>query len=229
MGRVRRVLGGSWGADVTGIVTSRTESRGRSAGDQPSGTYAGVIQVVRRAPVGEGGHTAVAVAAPDYGRWTTDLRFGGSWEEVTARMESEASTSRGEPHPEPATATRVRRLKEDSGLTWDQLRRLFGVSRRTVHMWAGGSRINARNEERLAHLESVVAALSGTSALDRKRQLLSPAGAGRSIFQQLIASASPARVPRTDIEALTESTGAGHTVHGDFLSASTIDDGENLR
>jgi len=28
----------------------------------------------------------------------------------------------------------------------------------------------------------------------------------------------------TDIEALTESTGAGHTVHGDFLSARVIDD-----
>ena len=180
----------------------------------------------------------MAVAAPGYGGWTTDLRFGGSWEEVTARMASEASTSsrsplvrniEGEPHPEPATATRIRRLKEDSGLTWDQLRRLFGVSRRTLHMWAGGSRINARNEERLAHLENVISALGGTNAVDRKRQLLSPAGAGRSIFQQLVASASPAKVPGTDIEALTESTGAGHTVHGDFLSASTIDDSENLR
>jgi len=178
-----------------------------------------------------------SVAAPVFG-WTTDLRFGGSWQAVAAKMESEAPTSsrgplvrsiQGAPHPEPAAATRVRRLKEDSGLTWDQFRRLFGVSRRAVHMWAGGSRINARNEERLAHLENVIAALGGTNAADRKSRLLAPAGAGRSIFQQLVASASSATVPGTDIEAQTESTGAGYTVHGDFLSASAIDDGENRR
>jgi len=157
---------------VTGAAAHRPEARGRSAGGQPSRAYAvTAIRVVRSAPVGESAPTEGVVAVSVYGGWTTDLCFGGSREGVGARMESEAFTSssgplvRGiehEPHPEPAAAARVRRLKEDSGLTWDQLRRLFGVSRRTVHMWAGGGRINARNEERLAHLENVVAARGAT-------------------------------------------------------------------
>ncbi len=33
-----------------------------------------------------------------------------------------------QPHPEPPTATRVRNLKSDTGLTWDQVSKLFGVS-----------------------------------------------------------------------------------------------------
>ena len=43
--------------------------------------------------------------------------------------------------------------REASGLTWDQLARYFGVSRRSVHLWAAGGRMSAANEELLAHLK----------------------------------------------------------------------------
>ena len=125
--------------------------------------------VVRDDPIW-GDQAREIVAVPIYRSQAAGLCFGGSWDEVKARLESEASTSsqglliRGidsDPHPKPAVASRVRQLKEDSGLTWDQLRRLLGVSRRAVHMWAGGGQINAKNEERLALLEQIVAALGG--------------------------------------------------------------------
>ena len=156
--------------------------------------------------------------------------FFGSWNEVAAQVEAEASTSlqgsltRGiddEPHPTPAASSRIRRLKEDSGLTWDQLRRLFGVSRRALHMWAGGAQMNSRNQERLTYLEQFVSSLGATPSKRYDTLMSSREGGGRSVFQQLVLSLSGAQ--RRDVEALTESTGAGRTVHGDFLFAEVID------
>lgn len=176
------------------------------------------------------------VADPLYASRRAGMFFGGSWDEVSARVESDASTSaqgsltrsiNSDLHPKPVAASRVRQLKDESGLTWDQLRRLFGVSRRAVHMWAGGARMNSRNEERLAYLEQIVSA-AGSSAGQRREALLSSSQrSGRSIFQQLVLGAGGSH--DTDIEALTESTGAGATVHGDFLFAEAIDDSEEDR
>jgi len=157
----------------------------------------------------------------------------GSWEEVAAMESAAASTSSqgsltrslgSAPHPRPATSERVRRLKDGSGLTWDQIRRLFGVSRRAVHMWAGGARMNSRNLERLSDLEMFVAGL-GTTTDERRDTLLGvPVSEGRSVFQRLLLSVG--KPLHADIEALTESTGAGHTIHGEFLSAEVIDDAD---
>ena len=230
MGSIRRVLGGPWGPTVTDSSTHASVDReDATIGAQHSHAFSIVATwVVRDDPTRE------IVAVPIYHSQAAGLCFGGSWDEVKARLESEASTSsqglliRGidsDPHPKPVVASRVRQLKEDSGLTWDQLRRLLGVSRRAVHMWAGGGQINAKNEERLALLEQIVAALGGRTPADRRSRLLSPSGTGRSVFQELASSASPTAATSVDIEALTESTGDGNTIHGDFLFAEVIDDG----
>lgn len=177
------------------------------------------------------------VAGPIYSSRLAWAVFDGSWEYVAARVAKDASTSsngslvrslEGDPHPEPLAATRVRRLKDRSGLTWDQLRRLFGVSERSMHLWAGGARMNARNAERLTYIEQVVDAL-GTKDADRCREALvrSPSGKGRSILQQLAMTAGPSE--GVDIAALSESSGTGSTVHGDFLFAEEIDDGKEDR
>ena len=174
---------------------------------------------------------------PTYSSCRAGMFFVGTWEDVAARVAEDASTSShsapvrsldGDPHPQPLAAERVRRLKKESGLTWDQLRRLFGVSERSLHLWAGGARMNARNAERLAYLEQVVSAL-GAKDSDRCREALvgSPAGQGRSILQSLTMTAG--RSARVDIEALSESSGQGFTVHGDFLFAEEVDDGKEDR
>ena len=165
------------------------------------------------------------------------LLVDGSWEQVAARVSLDASTSwlvspvralDNDPHPKPVASSRVRSLKEDSGLTWDQLRRLFGVSLRSVHLWASGTRMNTRNGERLSTLERIVRDLDVTTPDQRREALLcSPVGGGRSIFQQLVLDANHS-VP-TDIEARMKSSGAGFTVHGDFLFAEEIADGEEDR
>lgn len=119
-------------------------------------------------------------------------------------------------------------MKRESGLTWDQLRRLFGVSERSMHLWAGGARMNARNVERLAYLEQVVHALGASNAEQRREALVSsPTGRGRSILQRLTMTAGQS--DRVDVEALSESSGKGFTVHGDFLFAEEVDDGKEAR
>lgn len=56
----------------------------------------------------------------------------------------------------PSSANTVRALKERSGLTWDQFAAMFGVSRRAVHGWASGARLNAHHSESLALLGELV-------------------------------------------------------------------------
>ena len=177
------------------------------------------------------------VGEPTYSSRLAWAVFDGSWDYVAARVAEDASTSshgsrvrslEGDPHPKPLAAERVRRLKNESGLTWSQLRRLFGVSERSMHLWAGGARMNARNAERLAYLEQVVHALGAKDA-DQCREALvsSPSGRGRSILQRLAMTAGQSE--GVDIEALSESSGTGSTVHGDFLFAEEIDDGKEAR
>lgn len=47
-------------------------------------------------------------------------------------------------------------LKERSGLTWAQLGKAFGVSRRAVHMWSSGGRLNESNARRLREFGAIV-------------------------------------------------------------------------
>jgi len=64
--------------------------------------------------------------------------------------------------------------REASGLTWDQLARYFGVSRRSVHLWAAGGRMSAANEELLAHLVRAVDAVRDLEPAARRQALLRP-------------------------------------------------------
>jgi len=87
--------------------------------------------------------------------------------------------------PVVAASELVQRVHLDSGLTWEQLARLFGVSRRSLHLWASGGRLNAANEEFLVELSSVVSIIPGDTPNERRAALLKPQADGRSIFDQM--------------------------------------------
>lgn len=55
-------------------------------------------------------------------------------------------------------------LKDHSGLTWDQLGKAFGVSRRAVHMWANGGRLNEHNATQVHEFAGLVRALEAQGA-----------------------------------------------------------------
>jgi DNA-binding transcriptional regulator YiaG len=64
-------------------------------------------------------------------------------------------------------------LRRVSGLTWDQLARLFGVTRRSLHFWVSGKPLNPANEERLHKLLATVRMLNRGSARENRSLLLS--------------------------------------------------------
>lgn len=66
----------------------------------------------------------------------------------------------------------VRSIKDTTGLTWEQIGRIFGVSRRAVHNWANGGRINASNSEALYQMASAVRELEHLPLNERRRKIL---------------------------------------------------------
>lgn len=82
-------------------------------------------------------------------------------------------------------AEEVRWLHGVSGLTWEQLGRVFGVSRRAVHLWANGRRMNSTNAELLGQLVAVVRELPGGTADARRAALLAPGKDGSSLVDRL--------------------------------------------
>lgn len=78
----------------------------------------------------------------------------------------------------PALGPLVFDLKRVSGLTWDEMADVLGVSRRTVHFWANGGAINARNEQRLRRTAHAIEAIARPNARDTRELLMQPLGGG---------------------------------------------------
>lgn len=87
---------------------------------------------------------------------------------------------------EPAGAA-IGELRRRSGLTWDQLARLFGVSRRSLHFWASGKPMAAGNEEHLHRLLDVIRKIDRGSASANRKVLLTAHEDGGLPFDSLVA------------------------------------------
>lgn len=94
----------------------------------------------------------------------------------------------------PSPAESVRQLRAETNLTWDQLARLFGVSRRAVHHWASGGRMNSANEEHLAQIRESVRRLPANNPAERRSLLLSTPENGSSVFERLKAGKPSSQV-----------------------------------
>ena len=62
-------------------------------------------------------------------------------------------------------------IRRRSGLTWEQLSEVFGVSRRSVHLWASGKPVSSSNEERLHAVLSVVRRIDRGAASETRAAL----------------------------------------------------------
>ncbi len=72
----------------------------------------------------------------------------------------------------------VAELRRRSGLTWDQLAALFGVSRRSVHFWASGATLKDEHEDYLWKLLATIRYVDRGSAGDTRRALTAPGDGG---------------------------------------------------
>ncbi|WP_030005881.1 helix-turn-helix transcriptional regulator [Picosynechococcus sp. NKBG042902] len=84
------------------------------------------------------------------------------------------------------TQKSINELRRLSGLTWEQLARLFNVSRRTLHFWASGQQINSSNEEKLNRLLGVIKYINRGSASLNRNLLLMPIKDGILPFDLLV-------------------------------------------
>ena len=161
---------------------------------------------------------------------------GPSRDAVATQMEIETE----------ATRKAVSELRRISGLTWEQLAGLFGVSRRSVHFWASGKPLNATNHQRLMRVLDVVrgadrgtarstrAALldarEGTTAFElladqRFREACVALGRGRTrlvpVLTQLSAAARAARKPLPPDELYDAKSDRVHQEPGRARAART--------
>ncbi|MCT2359500.1 hypothetical protein M3G54_14070, partial [Brevibacterium casei] len=60
----------------------------------------------------------------------------------------------------------IAELRSMTSFTWEQTAKLFGVSRRTVHLWAAGGNLSTQNEERLVRLVRQVRAIHANGSSD---------------------------------------------------------------
>ena len=79
----------------------------------------------------------------------------------------------------------IMELRRLSGMTWEQLARLFGVTRRTVHFWASGKTLNAANEERLRRVCAAILQIDRGSAKANRDALFTPRADGVLPFDLL--------------------------------------------
>lgn len=89
--------------------------------------------------------------------------------------------------PATPTSTAIAELRRIAGLTWDQLARLFQVSRRSVHFWASGKPMAPTNEEHLQRVLAVVRKIDRGSVGANRTVLLGACQDGSIPFDLLIA------------------------------------------
>ncbi len=82
-------------------------------------------------------------------------------------------------------------VREHIGLTWDQMARMFNVSRRAVHLWAAGGNLSAAKYEVLIAAADIAQHLRGDTAEDRRMQFMTPRGADVSYWAQLARQSAP--------------------------------------
>jgi DNA-binding transcriptional regulator YiaG len=101
---------------------------------------------------------------------------------------AQAQTNSGVPVPESqAPSAAILELRRVSGLTWDQLARLFGITRRSLHFWASGKPLTPAHEERLSRLLATVRRLDRGSAHANRTLLLGMHADGGIPFDLLVA------------------------------------------
>jgi DNA-binding transcriptional regulator YiaG len=104
----------------------------------------------------------------------------------------------------------IAELRRLSGLTWEQLARLFKVSRRALHFWASGKPMTPSNEEHLQRLLAVVRKMDRGTASANRGLLLAARENGSLPFDLLaVGSYDQALVLLTPSDAVRRTSPSG--------------------
>ena len=98
---------------------------------------------------------------------------------------------------EESLCDQVQRLRQSTGLSTDELARLFGVTRRSVLNWVQGYRMSMRHQERMVELARVFEDLPGTIP-EEKRDALFDSSQGLSVYHQLLKTVKRGQIMQFD-------------------------------
>lgn len=144
---------------------------------------------------------------------------------TTAHASVEAERGESSRHQQNALG----RIKHASGLTWDQIARLIGVQRRSIHNWLNGSTISADHEERLHALEAVVEVASRGRSPHETRAWMQKRFNGVSIVELLEAGmvaealAAASGQPASGAFPVRPISGAGSVEMGPFSALDLLE------
>lgn len=88
---------------------------------------------------------------------------------------------------EVSTSRAIHEIRLKTGLTWDQLSKVFHVDRRSLHFWASGKALSASHEEQLFGLLRLVRQIDRGSARANRAILFNPlSGSNQTPFAKLV-------------------------------------------
>lgn len=123
----------------------------------------------------------------------------------------------------PDSAETVRRLKDRSGLSWDQLAALFGVTRRAVHFWVNGGNLSASHLVRLQRVVQVIDSLDAESPRERRAALIGAGAGGQSRFELLAAEVGARSDRRGRAVDLLDARQGGPHRSGEVVGTRSLD------
>ena len=85
-----------------------------------------------------------------------------------------------------SSSSAIMELHRISGLTWEQLAGLFGVTRRSLHFWASGKPLNAENEDHLRQILATIRRIDRGTSRENRSILLNELPEGGRPFDMLL-------------------------------------------
>lgn len=127
---------------------------------------------------------------------TVTLADAVAWNAITVQPSTLPAIPAAQPAPpidQSAVPGMLQRLRRLSGLSWGEIARAVGVSRRTIHNWLTGARVAGVHLARLLELSRMIDIVATGSVEATRTSLMQLNANGRSIIDDLALAARPAR------------------------------------
>lgn len=85
----------------------------------------------------------------------------------------------------PSTARGILAIRQMANLTWDETAKVFGVSRRTAHLWANGRHLPGDQERKLNRVLGILSSYQSLGSLLLREKLMDSAKPGTLFFDLL--------------------------------------------
>lgn len=105
--------------------------------------------------------------------------------ERTSANPNNAGVSSNSTESIPSTARGILSIRQIANLTWDETAKMFGVTRRTVHLWANGRHPSGDQERKLNRILGILSPHQNTGPSLLRERLMASARPGTLFFDLL--------------------------------------------